>query len=293
MFPAGSADLLEQHGQDHISVRAVNPLRATKEAARRALLALIAYWQSKDRDRHLVRAIALIDRAVKGLLERICRHPRFLRLEAAWQSLHYLVTHCGNRLAPSRCGSGLKVKVRILDLTRDKLINDLTDPVVEGLVYRELVERQLGALGGEPLGLCLADYECADLDWNATWLRVFEALGGMGKDGFFPILIPAEPRLLDVASIIQLEPVSGNGRDFAAAIEPQLWSKLRADEVSQFLFAALPKAVLRPGEPFVPASTSYARIRRPTLWMSAIYPIAAAIMDRFRGTGWFLAWART
>jgi len=65
-------------------------------------------------------AIARIDARLSAQLAEIMHAPRFLQLEGSWRGLHHLVTGSG---------STSRVKIRVLNITKRQLFDDLARDV--------------------------------------------------------------------------------------------------------------------------------------------------------------------
>jgi len=208
-------------------------------------------------------AIAKVDAMIALMQAAIRNHPRFVALEAAWRSLHRLVS------APDEG----PVVVKLLPVTKREAIRDqraVQDPEDSDLVAL-LWHEGLGA--GEPFGLLLADMEFGAEAEEVQALRGFAAAGA---GAFVPVIAHAAPALLDIDDWPALP---GRRGDLARAHEgPRhiAWRGLRDSEEARFL-ALVGPPVLACGGPGAPR------------WTGGGWVLAARIAAAFRREGWAAA----
>lgn len=200
-----------------------------------------------------------VEAAIALLQSAILDHPRFVALEAAWRSLHRLVT--AQEAAPA--------VVKLLPLTRREIIRDqrtAVDPQESDLAAL-LWDEGLG--GGEPFGLLLADME---FDAGAEDVQALRGLAAAGEGGFVPVLAHASPALLDLEAWAALP----EKRDLARVHEGAgyiAWRSLRESGEARFLALAGPRVLARGGED-------------APRWTGGAWVLAARIAAAFRREGW-------
>src|SRR5579859_6629476 len=96
--------------------------------------------------------INAIDSMVSAQLSEVMHHPDFQRLEGTWRGLRYLV---------QQTESGENLKIRVLNVSKQELLEDMTQAVefdTSVLFWRLCVEQHC-QLGGAPYALLVGDYE--------------------------------------------------------------------------------------------------------------------------------------
>ena len=97
-------------------------------------------------------AVSAIDEKISEQLSVIIHSRDFVRLEAAWRGLRYLITSCNPN-------SSLKVKV--LNISKRELFKDINrhDSFDGGVLFEQIYINETGALGGQPYGILIGDFE--------------------------------------------------------------------------------------------------------------------------------------
>src|SRR5207248_9436598 len=113
----------------------------------------------KDVETNIKLWISAIDQKLTAQMNEIMHNPAFQKLESTWRGLHYLV---------SNTETGETLKIRVMNVTKDELKNDL-DRAVEfdmSETFKKVYEEEYGTLGGSPFGMLVGDY---DTDARRTW----------------------------------------------------------------------------------------------------------------------------
>jgi type VI secretion system protein ImpC len=219
------------------------------------------------------------------LVNRVLHHPDLQRLESAWRGLHYLVSHCE---------TGSQLKVRVLDVSKTALAEQLRR--FKGAardrspLYHLLHDREFESAGGEPFGLLVADYA---FDHRPQDVELLSELGSIGAAIQAPIVAGLAPSLLGLAGWEELAHVV----DVEQALntdDHDDWRCLREAGASRFICLTLPRVLAR--RPYGPATNPTGAddfeedVSGPGLggyvWMNAAYVMAANVANAFSRDGW-------
>jgi len=237
--------------------------------------------QGARADLVLSEAIADIDRRIEAQVDEILHHETFRRLEAAWNSLEYLVSIKPNDPL---------VKLRALNISREEMLADFEDAMEfdQTALFQQIYEAEYGQFGGEPYAVVLADFEFGS---DPDDVFVLEGLSGVGAASHAMVLTGASPDLLGV----------GTWTNLAAHSVPQnipgtAWNALRDRDDARYIGLVLPRVLLRaPYRPDDPdrelrlRENSFAKDGSGLLWGNAAFALAGRIMEAFHHYGWCTA----
>lgn len=249
---------------------------------RRLLTALV---ESADPVAEMTMRMAALDSILEQRVAAIRGDSGFRRLEASWRGVDFL----------ARTVSSRQVVVRVLPVTRQRLLDDLTEQstVERTELYRTTYAREYGILGGRPFGLL-----CVDMEFRLKPddCQLLDRLAQLGSHIHAPVIANASPDLLGCKEMAAL---SDGRRDLADNLrrleEYAPWAKLRGEEYSRYLALALPRvlaadigrAPFGQGRGFLDGARA-AGAAAP-LWMGAIYPFAQVAARSFLRHGWAVA----
>ena len=233
--------------------------------------------------------LAAIDRAAGALMRTVLHHEDFQALESLWRSVVFLL---------SRTDSGGKIRVFIVDVTREELERDLlgaADPTRSSL-HELLTTPDLGAAAGR-WALALGAYTFGASPGDATLL---EHVGTVARAADVPWLSAGDPRLAGCTSL-QAVP---DPRDWSAPWEDE-WAGVPASTGAQWLGLALPGFLVRepygadtgrrckafafeedldaPGGEVKPGDRTR---ERALLWGNPAFACAALLAQSFARSGW-------
>ncbi|PTL85396.1 type VI secretion system contractile sheath domain-containing protein [Vitiosangium sp. GDMCC 1.1324] len=186
--------------------------------------------------------------AVLGVIEELLfttardllQHPLVARLESAWRGLHWLWTHC-----PSASG----MDIEVLDVGPDQLV--------------EALEQCLDVPALQRPDACFVLDASADMD---TLYR----LAALGEQAWVPMVVAVPP-----ARVGEGQPPAQGEKE---ARPPEAWQRLRTDESSRWLCAAL--------NPVVMMAEQHGEVRREC-FTSPAFAVAALLAASFRDTRTF------
>lgn len=248
-----------------------------KQAERR----LDVYGDSNDPALLIQYRIAQIDDLISRQLSLIMHHPEFQRLEASWRGLHDLV---------HKTETGTRLKLRVLNTTRQELQDDLDNAVEfdQSALFKKVYEEEYGLFGGSPYSALLADYEFGRLPRDVSMLQ---KLSNVAAAAHAPLLTAAAPGLFDLQSFRDLDKPRDLAKIFESA-ELIKWRSFRESEDSRYVALALPHTMMR--LPYGPSTIPVNEFHfvedasKPEyfLWGNAAWSLAQRMTTAFARYGW-------
>jgi type VI secretion system protein ImpC len=230
-----------------------------------------------------VKRISDIDKKLSAQLAAILHHPDFRRLEATWRGLYLLV---------DTAGTGDRLKVRVLNVSKGELLNDADKAVDfdQTVLFRKVYEEEFGQLGGEPYGLLVGDYEFGRDDAD---VRLLQSVADVAAYAHAPFVAAASPALFGVERFADLQSTRGLAALFAGP-EHAAWRAFRDSDSSRYVGLTLPHVLAR-----IPYGSEFYRIdgfdfeesvegrdQDALVWMSAAWAFAAQVTDAYARSGW-------
>jgi len=230
--------------------------------------------------------IAQIDELISDQLNEVFHAPEFQSLESTWRGLHYLVMNTE---------TSARLKLRVLNITRDELQKDLEKAVEfdQSALFKKVYEEEYGSLGGTPYGLLIGDYEFGRQPQDVALL---EKISNVAAAAHAPFIAGVQPALFDMASFTEL----GQPRDLAKIFESSelvKWRSFRESEDSRYVALALPHVLLR--LPYGPKTLPVEGINfvenvdgtdhSKYLWGNAAWALGLRITSAFAQYGWMAA----
>jgi type VI secretion system protein ImpC len=215
--------------------------------------------------------LTALDNAVGSLMALILHNPAMAELEAAWRSVRMLVY---------RLETGRKLKLYLLDITRDELAAavrpDSSSPLESILV-------------GEPWG-AIATTFCFDAE--AGDIEMLGQLADAGSRLGTPFIASITPTILNAPTPLPSDPDDWNislDRETADA-----WNELRAGANARYLGLILPRMLMRPpyGRDSVPAEGfEFEEIgdgdgHGSYLWGNPAFTVLLILGETFSASGW-------
>jgi type VI secretion system ImpB/VipA family protein len=217
----------------------------------------------------------ILDEAMAIQMRAILNQKDFQALEAAWRSLHFLV---------SRLELGEELQLFLLDISRPEVLADLRDPG-SGL-NKLIIEQTIHTPGAEPWALIIGNYTFNDSQEDVELLARLATLASEADAAF---LGAASPQVFGCSSLGE-SPDAAEWQDTTS----DTWQKLRKLPQCEHVALAFPRLMLRlpygsdteptdlPGfEEFTPnfAHEQY-------VWGNPAFGCAYALADGFRENGW-------
>ncbi len=189
---------------------------------------------------HIVRShdpslyVDAVDDAVSSLMRAILHHPSFQALEAAWRSVHYLITNLE---------LDENLQLHVLNVNRQELAADVLASgadLSQSALHHLLIEVPRLAPDGTPWALILGDYHFNESESDVAQLAAIGALAAQARAPFIAAArssIVGSPALHAAGEPREWQPLAGE----AAA----RWQALRATPQAAWLGLVLPRLLLR------------------------------------------------
>lgn len=230
--------------------------------------------------------IAKIDETISSQLNEIMHDPEFQKVEASWRGLHYLVMNTE---------TGTKLKLRLLNVTKDELNSDLEKATEfdQSVLFKRVYENEYGTFGGNPYSVLVGDYEFGR---HPKDMATLEKISNVAAAAHAPFIAAASPKLFDMASFTEL----GIPRDLAKGFETAeliKWRSFRESEDSRYVTLVLPHVLLRlpygpdtvPVEGFNFVEDVDGTDHSKYLWGNAAYAMGQRITNAFSLYEWCAA----
>jgi type VI secretion system protein ImpC len=266
-------------GRGSAGTSRVPPAMASAQAELdRLLREVVAPHIVPSADRRLPALLRSVDDTAAALLRAILHHPDLQALEAAWRSVHGLVTEI-------EADGG--VDIRLLDVARAEL------------------QAEGGTAGARALEHLLTDREAAE-DPEAVWplvlaaftfgpgsedVALLERLGAIASRAGGPIFAAADPALLGCRSFGE----TPDSRDWKAldAAAAERWRRLRESPAAPWIGLAMPRILLRlpygkrgdPVEAFHFEEIPSGRDHEAYVWGNPAFACARLIAESFVENG--------
>ena len=230
--------------------------------------------------------IQQLDEKLGNQLNEIIHDPAFLTLEGSWRGLNYLVMNTE---------TGAKLKLRLLNITRNELQTDLEKAVEfdQSQLFKKVYEEEYGTFGGHPYSCLLGDF---DFGRHPQDIALLEKISGVAAAAHAPFISGVSPKLFDLDSFEQL----GVPRDLTKVFESTelvKWTSFRSSEDARYIALALPKVLMRlpygaetlPVEGMNFEEEVSGTDSSKFCWANAAYILSQRITNAFAHYGWTAA----
>jgi type VI secretion system protein ImpC len=227
--------------------------------------------------------IAEIDELITRQLNEIMHNPAFQKLEASWRGLHYFVMNTE---------TGPKLKLRLLNVTKQELLKDLEKAVEfdQSQLFKKVYEEEYGTFGGHPYSMLVGDFEFSR---HPQDMALLEKISNVAAAAHAPFVSSASPKLFDMESFTQM----GVPRDLSKIFESAeliKWRSFRESEDSRYVALALPHILMRlpygaetaPVEGLNFEEDVDGKVHEKYLWGNAAYAMAQRITNAFALYNW-------
>ena len=248
---------------------------------------------SKNLTKTVDAAVAALDEKISVQLTEILHHPEFQKLEGSW---------CGMRKLVRNSELGTQLKIRMLDITRQELLDQFEDaPAIDrSPLFNMIYQTEFGTAGGQPYGVLLGDYAFDHSDEHTALLRY---MGTVAASAHAPFIAAASPALFDFDNFQTLT----EGKPVAAGFDsPQYasWNAFRESDDARYVTLTMPRTLSRlpygvntsPVKAFAYEEFHEAADgkRRPSsekdfTWSNATYDLGLLITSAFSAYGWCTA----
>ncbi|MBM3791158.1 MAG: type VI secretion system contractile sheath large subunit [Acidobacteria bacterium] len=222
-----------------------------------------------------------LNRVISSRLDRIIQARQFLRLEASWRGLHYLLCE-----APESAS----VRLKVMDISKAALLRDFrrAGAFDRSVIFRRIWDEECGVPGGRPFGLLVGDYE---LSLHPDDMRLLKAMAGVAAASSAPFIAAASPAMFGCGEFCEL-PEGGNLAGVFSGPQYAAWRSFRESGEARFAALTLPRVLYRPPYSSVTAppgdrAHDEDADRRSHLWGNAAYAFAAKVGAAVERHGWF------
>jgi len=225
--------------------------------------------------------LAVIDRAIGGLMRAVLHSPDFQALEAAWRALFLLVR---------QLETGSQLKLYMIDISKEELAADVhsaADLRDTGL-YRLLVEQTVQTPGAEPWAVIVGNYRFGP---DGQDVEVLSRMARIAHRAGAPFLAEASPRVLGCTSLAS----TPHPRDWKVPDErARAWHELRHQPEANAVGLALPRFLLRlpygkktsPTESFDLEEFPESPAHEDYCWGNPAFAVALLLAQSFSDSGW-------
>lgn len=241
---------------------------------------------SRDNEAMLNEMIRQIDDLLSAQLNEIMHHEKFKKLESSWRGLRYLV---------SQTETGPMLKVKVISMTKDEVMDDLTAGKAEMAVdrselFRKIYTEEFNQFGGTPYGAIVGDYSFSKRGQDT---KLLTRMSQLAATAHAPFISGADPSMFGFESFTELSNVYELESAFESAEYAQ-WNAFRDTEDSRYVALAAPRMLIR--EPFgrdtVPVKAFdftenvTGKEHDKYLWANAAWGLGAAVTKAFARSGW-------
>lgn len=202
-----------------------------------------------------------LDNIIEAQLNEIIHHKDFQELEASWRGLSYLVMNTE---------TGSKLKIRLLNVKKRELLNDLTKAVEfdQSQLFKKVYEEEYGTFGGHPYSCLVGDFSFTR---HPEDIELLEKIASVAAAAHAPFIAAAHPRLFDLDSFESLSVPRDLAKTFES-LELVKWNSFRNSEDSRYVTLCLPRVLYR---------LPYGASSSPVEGMNFEEDVAGASTDRF------------
>lgn len=222
--------------------------------------------------------LAVMDRAIGGLMRAILHNREFQTLEAGWRATFFLIR---------RLETNSYLKVYLIDISKAELAADLgsANDLRDSGVYRLLVESSVETPGAEPWAMIVGNYRFGDQSEDAALLA---KVAQIARRAGAPFIAQASPSLVGCTALES----GSHSRDWKEV--PSWWPELRHSPEAEYLALALPRFLLRlpygkktsPLESFDFEEFSDPPAHEDYLWGDPAFAVALLLGHSFGESGW-------
>ena len=183
-----------------------------------------------SRDEHK----AAVDAASAELMRTLLHDPAFTAIEAAWRSLHLLLTNLE---------LDENLQLHILDVSKQDLYDDLAtagEKLDSAALYQLLVEQTRQSPDSAPWSVIIGNYT---FDTSEDDISMLAAIGAISAQAGAPFIAAASPRVLGCETLAgHADPATWLPLEDADAAR---WQALRTSTYARWIGLASPRLLLR------------------------------------------------
>jgi len=241
---------------------------------------------SKDTEAMLNEQIRQIDDLMSAQLNEIMHAEPFKKLESSWRGLRYLV---------SQTETGTQLKIKVMSISKDRLMEDLTTGKAEMAVdrsemFRKIYQEEFNQFGGTPYGALLGDYSFSN---SGQDVKLLTRISQLAATAHAPFLSGTDPSMFGFQTFTELSNVYELESAFEGTQYAQ-WNAFRDTEDSRYVALAAPRMLIRepygrdtvPVKAFDFTENVTGKDHDKYLWANAAWGLAASVTKAFAQSGW-------
>ncbi|MEL7091221.1 MAG: type VI secretion system contractile sheath large subunit [Pseudomonadota bacterium] len=289
----GQGALSELEDFSAILKQTINPTTENAERAIDSALSTVVTTAMQDQsliDEDVIDTlnamIAGLDKELSAQVNEILHAEEFQEVESSWRGLAYTLNN-------SETGASLQIEV--LNTSKKELGGMMKRyPGAKwdrSPLYRQIYERKIGTLGGDPMGCMIGDFY---FDHSPADVALLSSISKISEASLAPFISSVGPRLLGLDSWNELANPPDVEELFTAS-DYAGWNSLRESENARFLGLTLPRVLAR--EPYGPDSTmsvdefdftedTDGHAGQKYSWMNAAHAMGVNINRAFKEHGW-------
>ncbi len=203
----------------------------------RELIAILATPERKGervQQKMVDEMISEIDHKMSKQLDQILHHASYQQMESSWRGL---------KLVIDRTDFRENVKIELLNVSKDDLLNDFQDSpeIPKSGLYKLAYSREYGQFGGSPVGAMVANYYFGPGSQDVTLMQFVASVSAMSHA---PFIAAAGPQFFGEESWLKFP----NLKDLKSILEgPRYtkWRGFRESEDSRYVGLTAPRFLLR------------------------------------------------
>jgi type VI secretion system protein ImpC len=225
--------------------------------------------------------VSSLERRIALQLDEILHHPDFMRMEAAWRSLDFLL---------QRTDFSENCEIAVLNVSKDALMDDFEDSpeVVRTQYFQTVYSSEFGQFGGRPYAAIVANYEFGP---QAHDIRLLQRIASVSAIAHAPFIAAASAEFFSVDSYAKFSKL----RDIRAIFQQPTyakWNSFRETPDARYIGLTLPPFLLRkPYEAGIGPIDYRETVNRGLecmLWGSSAFAFATRLLDSFARYRWCL-----
>lgn len=213
-------------------------------------------------------------------MDAIVHHPGFVRMEAAWRALWFLV----NKADP-----GENCFVHLLDIQKDDLYEDFVfwGDITKSFFYKTVYTDEFGQYGGKPYGVIISTYF---FDASFPDTKLLSSISNVCALCFTPFIGSLAPGFFGLSSMGEISRLQDIHETLENGFEYIKWREFRKTPESRFIGLVLPSFLMRPPYNF----RTYPINRFPYtespvgLWVSGAFAFCSCLIKSFIRSRWCL-----
>jgi type VI secretion system protein ImpC len=227
--------------------------------------------------------LIIVDEVISDLMRRILHHPHFQALESAWRGAYLVV---------KRVETSSKLKIHILDVSKNELVNNLktSDDLTDSQLYRTVAHVNTLQSKNEQWAVICANYSFSpNIDDIASLIRIAK----ISHNNNLPFISHLRAEIFGLNSFDEIEN-SDNLKFLGDSTAGKLWTTVRNIPEAAYIGLVLPRILIRlpygkdtePTETFSFEEFTDVIKHEQYLWANPVFANALLLAQTFSEYGW-------